>query len=48
LKEGVRTVLNTLRGKAPRSTAQAPSPVAEQVIKKIISIQKKYWKGLSA
>ena len=46
LRESVRSVLNTLQGKTPRPTTEAPSPAAEQVIKKIISIQKKYWKGL--
>jgi acetoin utilization deacetylase AcuC-like enzyme len=46
LKDGVRSVLNALLGQAPPYTGDGPAPAAEQVIKKIISIQKKYWKGL--
>ena len=46
LREGVRAVLNTLLGKAPRPAAKTPSSAADEVIKKIVSIQKKYWKKL--
>jgi acetoin utilization deacetylase AcuC-like enzyme len=46
LREGVRSVLKTLLGQAPHSAGNVPAPAAEQVIKKIIAIQGKYWKGL--
>ncbi len=46
LKEGVRSVLNTLLGQAPHYAGGGPAPAAEQVIKKIVAIQKKYWKVL--
>ncbi len=45
LREGVRAVLNAFLG--PLHTVNIPaSPAAEQVIKNVISRQKKYWKSL--
>ncbi len=46
LREGVRSVLNTFLGQAPHHAGGAPSPAAEQVIKKISAVQGRYWKGL--
>ena len=46
VRDGVRSVLNTLLGQAPRHAGGAPSPAAEQVIKKITAFQGRYWKGL--
>ncbi|HSQ77601.1 MAG TPA: histone deacetylase [Nitrospirota bacterium] len=46
LRDGVRSVLNTLLGQASPYAGGGPAPAAEQVIEKIISIQKKYWKKL--
>ena len=46
LRDGVRAVLDTLLGKTSPLPEPAPSPVAEQVARRIISVQKKYWKSL--
>jgi acetoin utilization deacetylase AcuC-like enzyme len=46
LREGVRSVLNTLRGQAPHPAAPVPSPASEAVIKKIRTIHRRYWKSL--
>jgi acetoin utilization deacetylase AcuC-like enzyme len=46
LREGVRSVLNTLLGQTAPPPEQAPSPVAEQVARKIIEIHQQYWKSL--
>jgi acetoin utilization deacetylase AcuC-like enzyme len=46
LREGVKSVLNTLLGQAPHHAGGTPSPAAEQVVKNIAAIHEKYWKGL--
>ena len=46
LREGVRTVLQALSGQSSRPAGTGASPAAEQVIRQIISVQKKFWKSL--
>jgi acetoin utilization deacetylase AcuC-like enzyme len=46
LREGVRSVLNSLQGQTPHAAARTPSPAAEQVIKKITAVHGRYWKNL--
>jgi acetoin utilization deacetylase AcuC-like enzyme len=46
LRSGVRSVLHTLLGHTSEAIAKGNSNAADQVIERIISKQKKYWKGL--
>jgi len=46
LREGARSVLNALLGKPSPQPKKAPHKAADQVIEKIVSVQKKYWKCL--
>jgi acetoin utilization deacetylase AcuC-like enzyme len=45
LRDGVRAVLNAF-SKPPQATTVPAAPLADRVIQKINSIQKKYWKSL--
>jgi acetoin utilization deacetylase AcuC-like enzyme len=47
LREGVRSVLNIFLGQEPHPAGGAPSPAAEQVVKKIAAVQGRYWKCLA-
>ena len=47
LRSGVRAVLLTLLGKQNPPSVLAPSPAAEQVIERISTVQRKYWKSLT-
>ncbi len=44
LREGIRSVLNTLGRNTPPPPVHTPPPAAEQVIKKITSIHRRFWK----
>jgi len=46
LRDGVRSVLNTLLGKPSPLPKKAPHTAADQVIEKIVNVQKNYWKIL--
>ena len=46
LREGTRAVLNTFLGKAAPLAANTSAKTADQVIEKILAIQRKYWKSL--
>jgi len=46
LRSGVRSVLRTLLGRPAEVVEKAPAKTAYQVIERIISTQKKYWKSL--
>ncbi len=47
LREGARSVLNTLLGRQRHTGETTPSADAASVINKIISIHRKYWKSLT-
>lgn len=46
LRSGVRSVIRALLGRDPPSSGAAPDPSAEQVVQRIISVQKRHWKSL--
>ncbi len=46
LRDGVRAVILAMLGSEPLQAKVHSTPAAEQVIDKIISVQKKYWKNL--
>jgi acetoin utilization deacetylase AcuC-like enzyme len=46
LRNGVRAVLQTLTGRPAPVPTNAPSSDADEVIARIVSVHKKYWKGL--
>jgi acetoin utilization deacetylase AcuC-like enzyme len=46
LRDGVRAVLQAMQSSEPRPATVHSTPAAEQVIERIIKIQKKYWKEL--
>jgi len=46
LRSGVKSVLRTLMGRPAKVMGKAPANAADQVIERIVSMQKKYWKSL--
>ena len=46
LRDGVRAVILALQSSEPLTAQVHSTPAAEQVIEKIILVQKKYWKNL--
>jgi acetoin utilization deacetylase AcuC-like enzyme len=46
LRNGVRAVLQTLTGRPARVPTNAPSSDADELIARIVSVHKNYWKGL--
>jgi acetoin utilization deacetylase AcuC-like enzyme len=47
LREGNRAVLNVLMGHPPALLEGAPSSASRDLVKKIVSVQKKYWKSMA-